>query len=332
MTLLKSNRALGLLVALFLVAFAWTAQGQEKSEEKKDAKSPVAIVNGTAIERFTYDREMNLYKQRLARSGRQLSESDNKDAEKALLDDLINRELLYQESVKKGIKIETKAVDDQYAAIRERYPDDAKFKEVLERMNLDEAMLKVQIGHQTAVQQLIESQISPKVTIKDDETKAFYDANPSFFKTPEQVKASHILIKFDPKTADEAKKTSAKKSLTAAKERLTKGEDFAALAKEISDDPSKANDGDLGYFRRGQMVKPFEDAAFSLQPNAVSDIVETQFGYHLIKVYDKKPEGVLAFDEVKDRIAQQLREDKLKQEVMEYIKELRKSAKIQSML
>jgi peptidyl-prolyl cis-trans isomerase C len=136
----------------------------------------------------------------------------------------------------------------------------------------------------------------------------------------------------DPKTADAAQKASAKKTLQDIKARLAKGEDFAALAKEFSQDSSSANNGDLGYFRRGQMVKPFEDAAFSLKPNEVSDIVETQFGYHLIKVYDKKPESVIAYDDVKDRIAEQIRQDKLKQEVMEYIQELRKSAKIETKL
>jgi peptidyl-prolyl cis-trans isomerase C len=328
MTFAKNKWACGLLVMVFSMVLVWTAQG----EEKKSPESPVAIINGTTIERQSFDREMNLYKQRMARSGRQLNESDSQGAEKALLDELVNRELLYQESLKKGIKIESKAVDDQYAAIRQRYPDDAKFKEILDRMNLDEATLKLQIAHQAAVQQLIDSQIGPKVSVKDEEAKAFYDANPNFFKMPEQVKASHILIKFDPQTADDAKKASAKKTLQEVKARLAKGEDFAVLAKEISQDASSANNGDLGYFRRGQMVKPFEDAAFGMQLNAVSEIVETQFGYHLIKVYDKKPESVIAFADVKDRIAEQLRDNKLKQEVMEYIQELRKSAKIQTML
>ena len=328
MTFSKNNWASGLLVALLIMTVAWTARG----EEKKNPESPVAIVNGTPIERQAYDREMNLYKQRMARSGRQLSDSDSQSVEKALLDEMISRELLYQESLKKGIKIEPKAVDEQYATIRQRYPDDAKFKEILDRMNLNEATLKTQIAHQTAVQQLIESQIAPKIAVKDDETKAFYDKNPNFFKMPEQVKASHILIKLDPKTADAAQKASAKKTLQDIKARLAKGEDFAALAKEFSQDSSSTNNGDLGYFRRGQMVKPFEDAAFSLKPNEVSDIVETQFGYHLIKVYDKKPESVIAYDDVKDRIAEQIRQDKLKQEVMEYIQELRKSAKIETKL
>jgi peptidyl-prolyl cis-trans isomerase C len=328
MTFAKNKWACGLLVVVFSMVLVWTAQG----EEKKSPESPVAIINGTTIERQSFDREMNLYKQRMARSGRQLNESDSQGAEKALLDELVNRELLYQESLKKGIKIESKAVDDQYAAIRQRYPDDAKFKEILDRMNLDEATLKLQIAHQAAVQQLIDSQIGPKVSVKDEEAKAFYDANPNFFKMPEQVKASHILIKFDPQTADDAKKASAKKTLQEVKARLAKGEDFAVLAKEISQDASSANNGDLGYFRRGQMVKPFEDAAFGMQLNSVSEIVETQFGYHLIKVYDKKPESVIAFADVKDRIAEQLRDNKLKQEVMEYIQELRKSAKIQTML
>ena len=108
-------------------------------------------------------------------------------------------------------------------------------------------------------------------------------------KKPEQVKASHILVKVDA-GADEAKKAEARKKIQEIQQKVKAGGDFEALATENSDCPSKAKGGDLGFFERGQMVKPFEEAAFALKPGEVSGIVETQFGYHIIKVQEKKDE------------------------------------------
>ena len=114
---------------------------------------------------------------------------------------------------------------------------------------------------------------------------------------------------------------------------LKSGQDFAVLAKKYSEDKSSgAKGGDLGYFSRGQMVKPFEDAAFGLKPNEVSDIVETQFGYHLIKVYDKKPEKILTYDEIRELLIKRLRQEKTQQETAKYIADLKKDAKIKKYL
>ena len=113
---------------------------------------------------------------------------------------------------------------------------------------------------------------------------------------------------------------------------MKKGEDFATLAKTYSEGPSGPKGGELGYFRRGQMVKPFEEAAFSLQPNETSGIVETQFGYHLIKVSDKKPAKKMAYAEVKDRLGEHLKNQKRDSEASAYIETLRKDAKIEKFL
>jgi peptidyl-prolyl cis-trans isomerase C len=145
------------------------------------------------------------------------------------------------------------------------------------------------------------------------------------------VHARHILIKLAP-DADEAAKAEAHKKIEAVQEKALKGGDFAELAKVHSEGPSNARGGDLGFFGRGQMVKPFEEAAFALEPGKISDIVETRFGYHLIKVEEKKAERALSFDEVKPQLMDKLKRDKIEQQMMTYLLSLREKAAIETFI
>jgi peptidyl-prolyl cis-trans isomerase D len=140
-----------------------------------------------------------------------------------------------------------------------------------------------------------------KVTLEEDELKAYYEDNLKMFTQEEQVKASHILFKIaQDASPEEVKKTEEKAA--SVLERAKKGEDFAALAKEFSDDSSKSKGGDLGYFTKGRMVKEFEAAAFSLKPGEISNLVKTDYGFHIIKVEDKKEKAVKTYDEAKAQV------------------------------
>jgi peptidyl-prolyl cis-trans isomerase C len=199
----------------------------------------------------------------------------------------------------------------------------------LSTMKISENEIKDQIKRKLAINTLIDTKIAQKIVVTDEESKAFYDANQNLFKQPEQVRAGQILIKVEP-GADEQKKTEAMKKIKEVQTKLKGGQDFAALAKAYSEDEQSSSDGgDLGYFTRGQMAKPIEDAAFKMQPNEVSEIIKTQFGYHLVKVYDKKPEKILAYGEIKDLLAEHMRKEKTEKETAKYIAELMKDAKIE---
>ncbi len=140
-----------------------------------------------------------------------------------------------------------------------------------------------------------------QVTLEEDDLKAYYEDNIDMFTQQKQVKASHILFKTAPEaTGEEVKKIEEK--ATSVLERAKKGEDFAALATEFSEDSSKSKGGDLGYFTEGKMVKEFEDAAFKLEPGQISELVKTNYGFHIIKVEDKKERSVKTYDEVKGQI------------------------------
>jgi peptidyl-prolyl cis-trans isomerase C len=316
--------AILVLTLIFLPAMA---------EETKPLEEKVAEVNGVIITNEQYSKELEIQRSRVSQQqqGAQISESQLTKMKNEVLEGLIEREVLYQESRKVGIEITEQKIGDQMAAIRNRFPDENEFKNALSRMSLTEEEMKVQIERGLAIRELIERQITRNVTVTDEESKAFYDGNPQFFKQPEQVKASHILIKAGA-DAGEPEKAEARKKIKEVQQKLKDGGDFAALAREYSEGPSNTSGGDLGFFRRGQMVKPFEDAAFAMEPNQVSDIVETRFGYHLIKVYEKKPEGVLAYTEVKDKLTQHLKQQKIDKEAVQYINQLKKDAKIEKFL
>ena len=317
--------ALAAALAFVPIAFLASALGKQPSG------GTVAVVNGSVITQEDFDREMSRVQQRLLNMGKPLIDSQIPEIKKEVLENLINRELLYQESQRKGIKVDETAINKQVMTLKKRFPTEAEFKSALMKANLSEAAIKAQIKRGLAIQQFIDAHIAQKATVSDQEIKTFYESRPGLFKQPEQVRASHILIKVEPQ-ADESQKTAARKRIEEIQQRLQKGEDFAALAQEFSQCPSSAKGGDLGYFRRGQMVKPFEEAAFALKPGEVSDVVETKFGYHLIKVIEKKPETTIAFEDIKDRLEQYLKQEKVQKEVSLYAQKLKEKAKVERFL
>jgi peptidyl-prolyl cis-trans isomerase C len=301
------------------------------AEEKKTNSDRVAIVNGVNITGNEFNRALNAYMERVEQRGQKIPESQMAELKNAILENLIIGELLFQESKQKGIEVSAAAVTEQLQDIKQRFPSETEFKKVLDENQITESDLQAQLKRDLAIQQLIDKEVAQRVMITDEESKTYYDTHPQSFVQPEQVRASHILIKVDA-DATEAQKTEARKKITAIQQKLKKGEDFASLAENYSEDTTSKKGGDLGYFGRGQMVEPFEEAAFSLKPNEISDIVETQYGYHLIKVVDKKPEAKLTYAEVKDRLDQYLKQQKLQSAEKLYIDNLRKNAAVEKFL
>jgi len=316
-----------LLIVLTLITLASPAYvGESQSAEQK-----VAVVNGTVINQAEFDSEMNRVLERLQRTGRFPNDLERSQIKKQVLENLIARELLYQESQKKGIKVDQKEIEAQLTALKGRFPSEVEFKKALSTMNLTEAGLRFQFERDLAIRKLLDDQIGGKSTVSEKESRAYYDSNLESFKKPEQVRASHILIKVDP-GADEAKKAEARTKIESLQAKLKNGEDFGAVAKEYSEGPSGPKGGDLGFFGRGQMVKPFEETAFSMKPGQVSGMVETRFGYHLIMVTERTPESTLSYEEAKDRLEQYLKQQKVQEEIAAYVETLKGKAKIERLV
>ena len=313
------------VLILLLTAFATIA------DDKKPDGDKVATVNGTIITREQLNNELQQVRQRILQQGQEVSEVQLFTIRTKILENLISRELLYQESRNKGIKIDPQTAEAQLKVLKQRFPNEAEFKKALSQINLSEETLQIKIERDLAIQEFVNSQIVPQIKISNEENRAFYNDHPEYFKQPEQVKASHILIKLDPQS-EESQQQQGKKRIEDIQQKLKDGQDFAELAKNFSEGPSRDKGGDLGYFSRGQMVPPFEEAAFALKPGEMSGIVQTQFGYHLILVTDRRPEKIINYEEVENKIKQYLKQEKVKQDVELYVKKLRDTAEIKTFL
>lgn len=175
----------------------------------------------------------------------------------------------------------------------------------------------------------LQKEVSEKITVSEEDISSYYKTHQDDFKTPEMVKARHILVKVDA-GASKADKKKAKEKAEGILKKIKSGEDFEEIASELSDDTfSKSKGGDLGFFTRGRMVKSFEDAAFSLKPGEISDIVETKFGYHIIKLDEKKEEGVEPYDTAKIKIKENLLKERTRSKVSEFMDKAMKDANVE---
>ena len=223
-----------------------------------------------------------------------------------ILDQLIDAELLYQAAEAEGFIVPAEDVDAAFAELSARYPTPEQFQVEMETRGFTQDTLRASIQRQMSIQNYIQKAIAPEAVVPEETVREAYDTNPENFITQEEVKASHILINSAQGDPQEKKDEALKKAQEITAMARKEGADFAALAREHSEGPSAPSGGDLGFFTRGRMVKPFEEKAFTMKVNEISDPVLTQFGYHVIKVTDRKEGSTLSFDQVKDRLEQDL--------------------------
>ena len=318
------------VVSLSLNLFSAFAD-DKKTAGKKGADEKAIVVNGNVITKQVFNNELKMIEGRFAMQGQKIPKDKLDMVKKKVMDNLISQELLYEQSIKKKISISDATVDKDFTKQKKQFPTTADFDKMLGRMGLTEVSFKKMMKRGLAIKELIKNEVMDKIKVPSKEIKEFYDAHPEYFKKPEQVKASHILIKVE-KGADKATKEKALEKIKDVEKKLKEGKDFAVLAKEFSEGPSNVKGGELGYFGRKQMVKPFEEVAFKMKSGEISGIVETVFGYHIIKVTDRKKEAEQKFAEVKEKITQHLKRKEEQKKVEAYISKLKKSAKIENFI
>lgn len=338
--MLNANSS-GMLLKVFLVAALLTcgnyavAAEEAKKESAPSAVSavaaaapqgPVARVNGTTIDSI----ELRRAKKVMLR-GQSVPPEQQAVLEKQAVEQLISAELLYQAAAKREIKDLDKLIDEKLKQGRARFKDEQDFKKAIKDLEMDEKDLREYTRRDILISGFVEATFVSKVVVPEAEIRAFFDKNPDKFRRDESVKASHILIGVDGKASTDEKKKAREKA-DKLKTELTGGADFAALAKANSTCPSSQNGGDLGFFGKGQMVAAFEKAAFALKPGETSDVVETQFGYHIIRLTDKKPAESVDYKDVKARIEEFLKGQKINEAIQKYLEDAKKTAKIEVLL
>jgi len=250
--------------------------------------------------------------------GQELPEEQKSMIEQNILDQLIVQKLILEQAFHLNITANEEMLNQQLESAKQFMPD------------ADMDRLEKLLEDDLTVQQVIQEAVVAVLNVSDEEAQGYYDNSLDQFLEPEQVKASHIIVLVQPDAPQEDKDT-AREKIDEILAKATAGEDFAELAKEFSEGPSKDTGGDLGFFSRGQMVQPFEDTAFAMNIGDISGVVETQFGYHIIKLTDRKPERQLPFEEVAEQIKQSLLDEKINTNVTEWVDTLRNEATIEIM-
>ncbi|MFW5783021.1 MAG: peptidylprolyl isomerase [Spirochaetota bacterium] len=324
-----------LLFSLILVLSAGVVLaggGQESGQAGQAEQQPlpdglVASVNGVEISEEEYEQAVTQTQDRLAQQGQPVAEGELETLRADVLDQLIAEELLYQEAQDQGIALEEGEVDSQIQQMRAQFDSDEGWQQALETNGVTEEELREQIGRNALIQQLISTAVPEPGEVTEDEIQDFYDENPEFFEQGEQISARHILIDTQ-ELESEAEIEDARQRAEDVRQELIDGADFATVAQERSEGPSATRGGDLGTFGRGQMVPAFEEAAFALEEDEISQVVESEFGFHVIQVTEKMESGLAPVDQVSQSIRQYLGQQKQADALDGYVEELREEADV----
>ncbi|MDA8139894.1 MAG: peptidylprolyl isomerase [Desulfobacteraceae bacterium] len=291
------------------------------------AESPLASVNGSIISSKELEWETKQLAIEMRLRNQPLNEQQIRQLRNDLIENLIDRELLYQHAQSKQIQIRPQWVDAALSEFKGKLGGNSALQSFLTEADLSQMQLKERLAKGLTVQRLLRREPVQSIKVSEAEIQAFYRNHKELFQQGEEIRVKHIFVAVNDMN-DENRRTEGLEKIKALKARIDQGANFAVLALEYSDCPSKTRSGDLGYLTRDQLTPSFAAAAFELAPDAVSDIVTTRFGYHLIKMIDRRPPSTVAYAEVRDKIERTLRRDKENDAVTNYINKLKRQSEI----
>jgi peptidyl-prolyl cis-trans isomerase C len=291
-----------------------------------------ARVNGVGITQERLDKIFNVYMQQ-----RQIDVQESKSPEqykqlqRQVLDVLISQELLWQEAQKKQLIASAEDVDREMKRVRDRFPSKEAFLQKLEAGGFTEARYAEDVKQRLSARHLVQTEVASGITVSDPEVHDFYTSNQAQFVRPEEVHVRHILIKVADNT-DQAAQEAARQHIRDILTEARSGADFAALAEKHSEGPSGPKGGDLGFVPRGRLEPPFEKAAFALKPGEISDVVQTRFGFHVIKMEARRGGESVPETEVADRIRQYLFSTRVHEAIRVRVKSLWDAGQVEILL
>lgn len=318
-----------LVVLATVLAAPMAAQGQTAPAAPENVNPAVLEINGETV----YAAEISMTMQNIAA---QIGGRDKVEDEQALAQmatqRVVEQTLLAQEARRTNVQPNELRMAEMMQALEQQAGGRQALEANLQAFGMTYAQMEEYIRELELSRALIEKQISPTISVTDDDARAFYDENPQLFEVEEQVRARHII--FNCTLTDSPEKVaSARAKAEDARRRALAGEDFAELARELSEEPETApRGGDLGWFTRGQTAPQFANAAFALQPGGIAPVVRTEYGFHVITVDDRRPAGTVSYDEVKDRVRGLLIQQQTGQKVGQLIESLGENAEVLNLI
>ena len=306
-------------------------QAQEESKEgtATKARKVVATVNGKPI----YEVQLKPLVDRELKKIKKFSRRKNDPnavlrSQKKALGRLIEAELMNREAQKLVVEDLDERIQQRVDAIRKIRRTSEGFEQFLKMKNMTEERLKETLKASVRLDEYLKQQGVKDPEIAEERIREFYDKRPDNYAVEEAVKVSHVLIK----VADAEQKEQARQKAEKIRQEILDGKDFAEMAKEHSDCNSASGGGHLDYIKKGFMPKEFEEVAFAMEEDAVSELVETKFGFHIIKLFKKQAAGVVSYENVKDFIKKFIQQEESKKKLAELKKKLKKQAKIEIFL
>ncbi len=306
-----------LLMTAFLIGVAMTSMARDGYEEV------AVIVNGSEI--YSWELAL-LLPQILSETAAQGLDPKGDVLIRSVLERAIDSRLLAQEAVRRGIEPNTARINEKMAKMAEGTGGRADLEAELIKSGITYSQLLSTVRQADLVQTLVETEVAANL-VTPEEISAYYNENLARFKNQDKIHTRHILFVVKPGD-DPARKQTAREKAVAAHARAVAGEDFAALAIELSDGPNASKGGDLGFTARGQMVEAFDEAVWALEPGEISDVVESDLGYHVIKVEEISIGSTVPLDEARLVVEDLLRQQRIGGVISGLVTELMKTADI----
>lgn len=296
--------------------------------EARSVGTVAAVVNGVEIGRDDFRSELERVQRQQGIKGKLADETKLSELQREALENLISRELLFQESIRRKIAVPSAAVEKQMAELAGEFSSEAQFTQTLAKMGTNREKVRDQVARGLAVRALIDATISARITVSDDEVKAYYHGHRETFTQPPQVHLAHILISVDPSWTKEQKEA-ARERIAELNQRLMAGEELSRLAAEHSDCQSRSKGGDIGWFVPGQLAPSVEKAVDGLKVGQLSGVVEDRIGYHLIRVLERKDAYTPTLAESADKVRGLVKREKGLKELQSYVQKLRDGARVE---